>query len=58
MGKVNLNIRYHNPNTDEETLKHILKMFIEASRVKLENVLQVAAEENSIDIEEKESPIK
>ena len=37
MGK--LNIRYHNPNTVEETIKQISKIFIEASRIKLENML-------------------
>jgi len=38
-----LNIRYHNPNTDSETLKYISQIFIEASRVKFENILQEMA---------------
>jgi hypothetical protein len=40
VGKKKLNFRYHNPNTDEETLKFLTKVFAEASRVKFENVLQ------------------
>jgi hypothetical protein len=36
-------IRYHNPNTHEETLKYIAKIFIEASRVKFENILRETA---------------
>ncbi|MCL2853718.1 MAG: hypothetical protein FWE20_11950 [Defluviitaleaceae bacterium] len=38
-----LNILYHNPNTDDETLKYIAAIFIEAGRVKLENILREAA---------------
>ena len=43
-----LNIRYHNPNTKDETLKYITNIFIAASKVKLESVLQEAAMQNSI----------
>jgi len=42
-----LNIRYHNPNTKDETLKHITNIFIAASRVKLESVLKEAAIQSS-----------
>ena len=41
-----LNIRYHNPNTAEETLKHITKIFTEASKVKFENTLR----ENAVQV--------
>lgn len=45
--KVKVNFRYHNPNTDEETLIFVAKLFIEASRVKFEKVLrETAAQEN------------
>jgi len=35
-----VNFRYHNPNTDEETLKITTKLFAEASKIKLENILR------------------
>jgi len=41
--KQQLIICYHNPNTDEETLKYITKIFIEASRVAFENIVQETA---------------
>jgi len=44
VNKAKLNIRYHNPNTDEDTLKYISQVFIEASRVKFENILRETAE--------------
>jgi len=42
-----LNIRYHNPNTNDETLKYITRIFIEASKVKFENILQKSVAQNS-----------
>ena len=46
IGKITF--RYHNPNTDDETLKHISKIFVEVSRVKFESILQeVAAPTNA-----------
>jgi len=45
--KPKINFRYHNPNTDEDTLKFVTKLFVQASRVKFESVLQnIAAQEN------------
>lgn len=44
MAKQKLNFRFHNPNTAEATADYILKMFIEANREKLEQVMQNAAE--------------
>ena len=45
MKKTNLDIEFHNPNTDEETAKHIAGIFIEASRTKFENLLEACAAE-------------
>jgi hypothetical protein len=39
MDKPKLNIRFHNPNSDEDTLKYISQVFTEASKVKFENIL-------------------
>jgi len=50
-----VNFRYHNPNTDDETLKILIKLFVEASRVKFENVLRKTAAQKDADIIEKES---
>ena len=47
--------RYHNPNTDDETLKILTKLFVEASRVKFENVIRKTAAQKDADIVEKES---
>jgi len=52
--KPKLNFRYHNPNTEEETLKFVAKLFIEISRVKFENVIQNAAVQESENRVEKE----
>jgi len=56
IGKNKLNIRFHNLNTDEETLKHIAKIFIDASRVKFENILQETALKADSAISMNESP--
>jgi len=47
VNKAKLNIRYHNPNTNDETLKHISQILIEASRVKFEHILQENAAKHS-----------
>jgi len=44
--KPKINFRYHNPNTKEETMYHITKIFIDANRVKFENVLSELAKCN------------
>ena len=55
MNKNKLIIRYHNPNTDEETLKYIAKLFTEAGRVKFEKMLRkAAANSNTNPVAEKE----
>ena len=51
-----LMIRYHNPNTDEETLKLITKIFVEASRVKFETILRETAAESNINDTKKGNP--
>jgi len=51
-----VNFRYHNPNTDDETLKILTRLFVEASRVKFEDILRATALQAN-DIEEtKEIP--
>lgn len=47
-----LNIRYHNPNTDSETIKYISQIFIEASRAKFQNILQETAAKHNADTDE------
>jgi len=49
-----VNFRYHNPNTDDETLKILTKLFVEASRVKFENVIRKTTAQKDADIVEKE----
>ena len=44
MAKQKLNFRFHNPNTAEATADNILKMFIEASKEKVEQAMRDAAE--------------
>ncbi|MCL2253229.1 MAG: hypothetical protein FWC09_02190 [Lachnospiraceae bacterium] len=48
MNKTKLNIRYHNPNTEEETRKYIANIFIQASKIKFENILR-ETHENSVE---------
>ena len=55
--KSKINFRYHNPNTDDETLKHIIKICVEASRVKFENILRETAAQKDLKEDEKESPV-
>lgn len=40
MDDAGLKIRFHNPNTEEETAKYILQIFAEVGMVKLDRVLQ------------------
>lgn len=47
MNKAKLKIRYHNPNTEEETRKYITNIFIEASKIKFENILRESSTEKS-----------
>jgi len=49
-----VNFRYHNPNTNDETLKIVTKLFVEASRVKFENVIRKTTAQKDADIVEKE----
>ena len=44
VAKQKLNFRFHNPNTAEATADYILKMFIEASKEKVEQAMRDAAE--------------
>jgi len=54
--KNKVTFRYHNPNTVDETLKHVAKIFIEASRVKFENILRETAVQTDINEGMRESP--
>lgn len=38
--KTKLNFRFHNPNTVEETIDYIEKIFIEVNKTKMDKVLQ------------------
>lgn len=38
--KTKLNFRFHNPNTVEETIDYIEKIFIEVNKAKMDKVLQ------------------
>jgi len=38
--KAKVNFRFHNPNTDDETLKVLVRIFTEVSRTRLENMLR------------------
>ena len=49
MKKRKLNYRFHNPNTAEATADYILKILIEANKGKVDQAMQEAAEENSIE---------
>lgn len=51
MKKSKINIVYHNPNTDEETAKYITDIFIEASRIKFESMLECCATKQILDEE-------
>ena len=55
MSKKKLSIRFHNPNTEDETHRYIAQIFLEASRVKFENILREASNESRTDICKKES---
>ncbi len=43
--KSQLNFRFHNPNTVEETANYIAKLFVEVNQTKVERVLQEVAEQ-------------
>ena len=43
MDKKKLNIRFHNPNSAEKTLKYMTKIFTDASRGRFERILKEAA---------------
>jgi len=40
LNKRKLNVRFHNPNSTESTLKYIRKIFVYASRERFERILQ------------------
>ncbi len=40
MAKTKLNFRFHNPNTAEEIVGYIAKIFLEVNKTKLEHILQ------------------
>jgi len=47
--------RFHNPNSEDETRRYITQVFLEASRVKFENILRETANRPSACIYIKES---
>lgn len=40
MKKTKLNIRFHNPNTEEETIQYIAKIFVEIGVQRLEKEIE------------------
>lgn len=52
MKKTKLNYTFHNPNTEEETIKYISKVFTDVSKNKFERVLREIAEQEIITPEE------
>ena len=46
--KPKLNIRFHNPNTAEATADFLLKLFIDANQSKVENAINSAIENSSL----------
>lgn len=38
--KTKLNFRFHNPNTEEDTRRYIIKLFLESGQNKLDEVLK------------------
>ena len=54
MKKHKLNIRYHNPNGEVELAEHLTKIFVEASKIKFEKILQDSS--NSDYLQKQKSP--
>ena len=54
MKKKELNYRFHNPNTVEETADFLLKIFIEANAGKVERAIREAAEREYQEAKRKE----
>ena len=44
--RTKLNIRIHNPNTEDETVRYITRIFVEVGVHKLEKAVKEAVEEN------------
>lgn len=53
MKKTKLNIVFHNPNTDEDTIKYLTQVFAEVS---LNRVVEELGERNSNTYQNTESP--
>ena len=43
MKRTKLNYRFHNPNTMEATISHLLEIFIEANAIKAKQAIEKAA---------------
>jgi hypothetical protein len=50
--KIKLKIRFHNPNTSEDTIKYISNIFADASKIKFENLLNEVVQNNYMDEKE------
>lgn len=50
MGKINLNYKFNNPNSAEDTAEMLLKLFVKANSEKVERAIKSATEcgENKI----------
>lgn len=48
MGKINLNYKFNNPNSAEDTAELLLKLFIDANKPKVEEAIKNAVN-NSVE---------
>ena len=46
MGKITLNYKFNNPNSVEDTAEMLLKLFIEANKAKVEEVIKNAVNDS------------
>ena len=46
MGKITLNYTFNNPNSVEDTAEMLLKVFIEANKAKVEEVIKNAVDDS------------
>lgn len=50
--KTKLNYRFYNPNTEEDTIKYITKIFTEVSKTKFEKAIQKNAQNQIVSAKE------
>ena len=45
MGKMKLNFRFHNPNTDEATADLLIKVLMESHKIRVEQAIHAASQQ-------------